>query len=95
MGKVSGIGPWITKLCGEYAANRVCLAIALVPARTDTDWFEPLWDFPLCFVHGRLTFGNAETSAPFPSVVAYLGDDPAMFASYFGDLGPIVTRFAL
>jgi len=87
------IGAWTAKLCTEYAERRVGLAIALLPARTDTAWFAPLWDFPICFVRGRLKFGGAENSAPFPSAAVYLGDDPAMFADYFGDLGPIVTRW--
>ncbi|MFA5389645.1 MAG: DNA N-6-adenine-methyltransferase [Candidatus Omnitrophota bacterium] len=43
-----------------------------VPARTDTAWFHdyvlPFAD-EIRFVRGRLTFGKAKHSAPFPSVI--------------------------
>ena len=86
------IAPWIPKLIAEHAAGRVPLAVALVPARTDTDWFAPLFDYPICFVHGRLRFSGASNSAPFPSAVVYFGDDVDSFVAAFGDLGPIVVR---
>ena len=47
------IGPWIAKLREELWAGRVSEAIALVPARTDTEWWERLTDEPsptVCFV---------------------------------------------
>ena len=51
--------------------NSRTVVVFLLPARTDTKWFEQ------CFIHaseirfitGRLRFGNAEASAPFPSCV--------------------------
>lgn len=67
------IGLWMRKayessLCG---ATVVCL----VPARTDTAWWH---DYAMRgeieFIRGRLKFGNATNSAPFPSaVVVYRG----------------------
>ncbi len=48
------------------------LAVFLVPSRTDTKWFHR-WVIPhateIRFVRGRLKFGDATASAPFPSVV--------------------------
>ncbi len=64
---------WIEKLRHEYSARGVTEAIALVPARTDTEWFNALRDFPRCFIRGRLKFSESENSAPFPSMVVYLG----------------------
>ncbi len=90
------IGLWIDKLIIEYQAMQVEAAIALIPGRTDTAWFWPLWQYPLCFVRGRLKFispGNPEeNSATFPSVIAYLGTDIKNFTRYFGDLGHIVME---
>lgn len=44
----------------------------LVPARTDTSWWHD-WIVPYAtevrFVRGRLKFGDAEASAPFPSAI--------------------------
>lgn len=54
------------------ASQRGALVVLLAHARTDTRWFH---DFvygyaELRFVRGRLKFGEAATSAPFPSLVA-------------------------
>jgi hypothetical protein len=43
----------------------------LLPARTETKWFQPLWNAgALVFVRGRLKFVGGKGSAPFPSVIA-------------------------
>jgi site-specific DNA-methyltransferase (adenine-specific) len=64
------IGQWVKKAYSEslYGATVVCL----LPARTDTAWWH---DYVLpfakvTFIRGRLKFGNATNSAPFPSAVA-------------------------
>jgi hypothetical protein len=48
------------------------LAVFLIPARTDTRWFHELV-LPkakeIRFLKGRLKFGDAVNSAPFPSMV--------------------------
>lgn len=85
------IGAWIRKLHDAYQAGSVREAIALLPARTDTQWFRVLRPYPKCFVTGRLKFGDAQNSAPFPSVVVYLGDRPDRFATAFSPLGDIYT----
>lgn len=64
------IGLWMKK-AWESKATVVCL----VPARTDTKWWH---DYAMKgeieFIRGRLKFGNAKNSAPFPSaVVVYRG----------------------
>lgn len=49
----------------------------LLPARTDTRWFHEFiyGKAEIRFVRGRLKFGNATNSAPFPSmVVVWRGD---------------------
>ena len=85
------IGQWVKRLINFYAAGDVQEAIALLPARTDPRWFAPLWDYPLCFVRGRLRFVGGPNSAPFPSVIAYCGTDIDRFADHFGDLGRIAS----
>jgi hypothetical protein len=84
---------WVCKLRDEYVEERtVTQAIALVPSRTDTEWFRVLRDYPVCFVRGRLTFLGNSDPAPFPSAVFYLGDGLGSFTSAFGSLGDIWTR---
>lgn len=65
-----GIEAWVHKCAQE--APRCAVIVALLPARTDTDWFHR-WVFPyadLHFLQGRIKFIGGESSAPFPSVIA-------------------------
>ncbi|MDR3638209.1 MAG: DNA N-6-adenine-methyltransferase [Isosphaeraceae bacterium] len=88
------IGEWIRKLRTEYAEGRVTAAVVLLPARTDTDWWAELGAELVCLIHGRLTFSNAGSNAPFPSVAVYLGPDAESFAQAFAPLGPVFRRVA-
>ncbi len=87
------IARWVEKLCGEYRAGHVSAAVALVPARTDTTWFQMLRDAAMCFIDGRLKFSGHDNAAPFPSAAAYLGDNIAAFADAFGGAGDIWVRW--
>jgi hypothetical protein len=80
---------WVKKLHEEYNDHNVKEAIALLPARTDTAWFKILRKYPRCFIYGRLKFGNAKNSAPFPSVVVYLGHNAKTFQRVFSELGDV------
>ena len=84
------IGQWTTKLDSEYHKGNVDDAILLVPARTDTKWFNDIADHPFCLVTGRVYFSNCANSAPFPSVLFYLGDNNSGFAEFFQGLGNCV-----
>lgn len=86
------IGAWVDKLADEYEAGRVTEAIALVPSRTDTSWWAHLPAAMVCFVTGRLAFSDHENPAPFPSAVAYLGQNPERFATAFLPLGLVYVR---
>ena len=61
-----GIGAWLKR---EKDAK---LAVYLLPARTDTKWFHELvlpHAREIRFIKGRLKFGEAVNSAPFPSMI--------------------------
>ncbi len=60
---------WMRKAYGSSLEG--ALVVCLVPARTDTAWWH---DYAakateIRFVRGRLRFGSAKHSAPFPSAV--------------------------
>ena len=62
------IGKWMKKAYESslHGATVVCL----VPARTDTAWWhEYAMKGEIEFIRGRLKFGDAKNSAPFPSAV--------------------------
>lgn len=60
------IGKWVQKAAGSGA-----LVVMLLPARTDTRWFHDYiyGKADIKFLRGRLKFGEAKNSAPFPSMV--------------------------
>lgn len=48
------------------------LAVFLLPARTDTQWFHEhclRYSSEIRFLRGRLRFGGSKNSAPFPSMI--------------------------
>ena len=60
------IGKWVRK-----ASESKATTVMLIPARTDTAWFHDYiyGKAEVRFVRGRLKFGEAKNSAPFPSMV--------------------------
>lgn len=86
------IPQWVDRLVQAYEGEEIAAAIALLPGRIDTNWFQPLWNYTLCVVKGRLRFSGAENSAPFPSVIVYMGLDVDGFMDAFEDIGPFVQR---
>lgn len=71
------IGKWVRKAKMESLAG--VTVVCLLPARTDTRWFHDyIWDkeksmpqdnVSVRFLQGRLKFGGASNSAPFPSMI--------------------------
>ena len=67
----SNVEPFVAKAIAESA--RGATVVMLLPARTDTRWFHLVLAVQdraeLWFLRGRLRFGDAKNSAPFPSMV--------------------------
>lgn len=62
----SGVQRWLAR------AADALLAVYLLPARTDTAWFHEQclpYAKEIRFIKGRLKFGDAKYSAPFPSMI--------------------------
>lgn len=85
-----GIGEWVEK-CAEHVwyyrenpdeklIRNGSIAIMLLPARTDTKWWHD-YVIPhaaeIRFIKGRLKFGGAKNSAPFPSALVIFRRKPA------------------
>lgn len=72
------IGKWIAKAAEESAKG--VTVVSLLPARTDTKYFHRyIYKQPnveIRFVPGRLKFGTAKSSAPFPSMVVIFYPPP-------------------
>lgn len=66
------IGKWVKKAYDSVRyGNGLCIVVGLLPARTDTKWFHGYiyGEAEIRFIKGRLKFGGARNSAPFPSMV--------------------------
>lgn len=102
--RVSAIETWTSRLLADFRAGAVKQACTLVTSKTGEGWFQALWDFPICFVAGRVAFrttgGEVATQNVGSSVVVYLGEDVQRFERLFGAFGRIVipsgsTSFAV
>lgn len=70
------IGDWVGAASIFAHSFEETAVVCLVPARTDTRWWQ---DNVGCaslvvFIRGRLKFGNAKNSAPFPSAFVVFGE---------------------
>jgi FPC/CPF motif-containing protein YcgG len=64
-----GIYEWVNKAC-QSAKDNSATVVCLLPARTDTKWWhEFCLNAEVYFIKGRLKFGDATNSAPFPSAI--------------------------
>lgn len=63
------IGKWVEKAF-RSAKDNGATVVCLLPARVDTRWWHDYCDKgEVKFLKGRLKFGDATNSAPFPSAV--------------------------
>lgn len=65
----SQIADWVKK--GFYEAKKGKTIVFLIPSRTDTRWWHEyvMQAKEIRFIKGRLKFGDAVNSAPFPSAI--------------------------
>jgi ParB family chromosome partitioning protein len=91
-------GPaFVDKLIESYKSGQVSAAILLINAHaTDTKWFQPLWDYTLCFTSPRIKYWQSDGTKTSPtggSVFVYFGPDRLVFKNNFKRFGAIVQRF--
>jgi hypothetical protein len=66
---------WMAK-AWQASQTTAEVVVCLVPARTDTRWWHDYADRgEVRFLRGRLRFGDADSGAPFPSVVIVFRQD--------------------
>ncbi len=87
---------FVNKLIDEYKNRTVNSAILLVNANaTDVSWFQPLFDYVLCFTNHRLNFDsvNNASGSTHGSCFVYFGQKDKKFADEFSQYGNIVKRW--
>ncbi len=72
----TAIGRWLQKAYEESQQHK--LVVCLIPSRTDTRWWHEfvMKAAEIRFLKGRLKFGDAQNSAPFPSAIVVFGTRP-------------------
>lgn len=66
------IGLWMAK-AHHAAVDEKATVVCLVPARTDTRWWHAFaMKHEIRLLRGRLRFGEASASAPFPSAIVVM-----------------------
>jgi hypothetical protein len=87
---------WSQKLIELYQAGITKQAVLLVNAKTSEKWFQPLYDYPICFTNHRIRFYNAEVDAGQPTIgtaLVYLGPNEQKFAQVFSQFGRVVRAY--
>lgn len=89
----SEVADWMEYARNQYEHGNADRIVALVFARTGTRWWHnhaTTADL-VCLVKGRLTFGDAENSAPAPSAVLVWGDVFTSLYDYLEREGEVMT----
>ncbi len=77
----SEANPWMRKAYG--AAQEGATVVCLIPSRTDTAWWHDYaMKGEIRLLRGRLKYGKAENSAPFPSAVIVFRPSTFVLKSY-------------
>lgn len=81
------------KLLSEYRSGNVEQAILLSLGNPNSVWFQPFFDYILCFHRDRIRFDRpdgTEGHFGFPLAFVYLGPNESRFAEIFSQFGRIV-----
>ncbi len=86
---------FIAKLIEAFERGDVSQAIACVNADMVRSWFQPLWEYLLCFSSHPVQFIRPNLKAEhhfFPTCFVYLGPNESRFIEVFSQFGTIARR---
>jgi phage N-6-adenine-methyltransferase len=87
------IGAWLAKAYQSTISNDATV-VCLIPARTDTAWWHDyvMKANEIRLIRGRLKFGGAKNSAPFPSAVVVFRPFSSPMGFEVRTLDPAIER---
>lgn len=94
----SSIEVFSTRLLHEYQICNVSEAILLVMATINSQWFNAMWNYPICFADHIVKFSGKKTNPKTPlmhrqgTVFVYLGPNEQRFIDIFSQFGTIAKR---
>jgi hypothetical protein len=86
---------WTAYLLQQYQSGATKEAILLVNATPERKWFQPLWNYPVCFTDHRIRFYRPHGEAHQPThgnAFVYLGKRDQHFINVFCRFGTVVRR---
>lgn len=87
---------FIRKTYREYSDGNIYQAILLLHGNVImNDYFEVLWQFPICIVRGTIYFrkpGGGDAHDGYGNVIIYMGDNNHLFMREFSKVGTIIRR---
>ena len=88
---------WIAKLVSEFRKGNTTAFCCITYASTSEKWFQPLMQFPQCFLTPRTNYflpdGTLKKGVTKGSVVTYGGCDAESFAREFSQFGTVKITF--
>ena len=94
-GGESGKAVWSARLIEQYEAGITTEAVLLINATPERKWFQPLWNYAICFTDHRIQFYHPDALAPRPTygnAFVYFGNNEKNFADIFSAFGTVVKR---
>jgi ParB-like chromosome segregation protein Spo0J len=86
---------WSRRLIEQYEAGITKEAILLVNANTEAKWFQPLYNYLICFTNHRIRFYNTEGTSSQPTqgnAFIYFGHQKDRFTELFSTFGVVIRR---
>lgn len=88
---------WSARLIAQFEAGITSEAILLVNAVTDRKWFQPLWNYTICFTDHRVKFYSPDGQPGQPThgnVFVYFGENVDAFVNEFKKFGVVAKRLS-
>lgn len=86
---------WTSRLIEQYQSGITTEAVLLVNANTEAKWFQPLYDYLICFTNHRIRFysQNGDSSQPTQgNALVYFGCQRQRFIELFSVFGVVLER---
>lgn len=86
---------WTNRLIEQYQSGVTTEAVLLVNANTEAKWFQPLYDYLICFTDHRIRFYSHSGASSQPTqgnALVYFGCQRQRFIELFSVFGVVLER---
>ena len=87
---------WSHRLIEQFQSGITKEAVLLVNANTEAKWFQPFYDYLICFTNHRIKFYTNDGTPSQPTqgnALIYLGTQQEKFKSLFSQFGTVMRRY--